>query len=100
MVNPLGVRYKFAHVQLAVATATPVEIVIPEGAKDALIRFQDATAAWNFSDTSAKASDGIPMSAGNALSIDGPCAKSSIWVYQATGGAIDVHVGYWYPTVR
>lgn len=93
-------RYSLAHKQLAVANITPVEIPIPHDAKGILIRFQDLTISWKFSTSSAGASDGMPMSAGNALSIDGPMKAQSIWVYQDSGGSVDVHWTYLYPNVR
>jgi hypothetical protein len=93
-------QYKLSHKQIAIATGTPVEVVLPAGSRNHRIALEDPVVDWRFSTESAGAADGFPQIGGSVLEIDGPVLKMSVWVYQASGGSVDLHWHYEYPNYR
>ena len=95
-------RYTLVKKKLTVATATATAVEIPEGATELLLRMSSSV-AWTWDLTSGLASSGMPMAAGEGLAMAAPgvrIGKTTIYVYQTSGGDATMHVSFLAPKVR
>ena len=95
-------RYKVVEYERVFASATNVELKLPGGSQNHIVRMSDATVPFKYSQdaTAITAGNGFPMLAGEALTIEGPVETHSIFFRQVSGGPIVLHWAYEQPTTR
>jgi hypothetical protein len=86
---------------VALADATIVAVELPMGSKEHLFRVSPAV-AWEFSFDQATmtAGDAMPMTAGDAYTIESPVTRSTIYIRQSSGSPAELKWAYLYPKVR
>lgn len=93
-------RFKFAQLVVSIPDSTATEIQLPDCSKGHQLRLESLGVDWRVATTSAGAATGMRVDGGGVFKIEGPIAKTSIWVYQASGGAINMHWTYEYSRTR
>lgn len=96
-------NYNGNQVSVSLPDATSVGFKLPLGSKEHLFRLADAAVAWEFSfdQSLVDAGDGMPMSAGEAFTVDAALAGSTtLYARQSSGGPIDMRWAYLYPARR
>lgn len=92
--------YVLVHETISISDTTPTEVKLSVGSKEHRFKLSSAAAAFTWSTTSAGAATGQPFAAGGALEIDGPIARTSVWLHQTSGGPLVIHHSFLQPEVR
>lgn len=96
-------NYNATQKSTVLVSATTTAFKLPSGSKEHLFRLANATVDWEFGFDEAQvtAGEGMPMSAGEAYTIDSPVASNTtLYARQSSGGPIDMRWAYLYPARR
>lgn len=89
--------YRTVSKSVSIPDATAVRIDLPQGSKEHTVVISTFPAfRFHTSDTNI-ATEGTPLPAYSTLRIDAEVIGHSLWIYQASGGALTLHHAFLRP---